>query len=326
MSNNQTIIKTRQAWLEEPGRFKIREIEISPEPDEVLMKVAYCGLCNWELNHWKGLIGPYPQPVGHETCGTVYAVGSKVPEGLFKPGDKVTSFALAGFADYAKANYKACVRIANNVPLDNAIGEPLSCAVNTMRGVAPEVGDFGVIVGCGPMGLWCIQALSGNQLSALIAVDISDEKLELAKKYGATHTVNPKSQDVTEFLKKLTNGHMADFVIEGTGIPKLLNSCVPYLRVGRGRLAMMSSHEEGNVTFDWRPAMAKGCQILVTHPPYAIDMNDHMRRVGALINRGTFNVKSLITHRFPLEQIETAFKTLEHKPKDYIKGVVELAP
>lgn len=50
-------MKTRRAFLVQPGKFELREVDVSPEPNEVLVKVAVCGLCNWELNYWKGLLG-----------------------------------------------------------------------------------------------------------------------------------------------------------------------------------------------------------------------------------------------------------------------------
>lgn len=319
--------KTRQAWLVAPGRFEIREAEINPGWEDVVVKVRACGLCNWEQNHWKGKLGTCPQTLGHEVAGTIVAIGQGIPKGQFYEGQPVTGFVnpMAGFADYALMYRYNCVPLAGNVPLDEALGEPLSCVVTTLRGAAPEAGDIGVIVGCGPMGLWCIQGLAGNQLGQIIAVDVNPHRLSLARKFGATQTVNPSEEDAVEKIRQWSNWHMADFVIEGTGSPRVLNHCADYLRNGRGRLILMSSHEEGDLAFDWRKVQVKGAQIFVTHPAFSTDPCDTLRRASLLINKGTFRSTEIISHRFPLERIEEAFKTLEHKPADYIKGIVDLS-
>lgn len=174
---------TKKAYLVKEKSFEIREEELTINDDQVLIQIKFCGLCNWELNHWKGTSekfrAMYPDSPGHEWVGIVVETGKNV----------------------------------TNVQVGDA--------VTVLRAAKPEAGDFGLILGCGPMGLWCTQALSGNLLGGLIEVDVDDAKLELAKKYGATHTINSKNEDVKEAVKKITNGRKCDFVIEGTGIPKL---------------------------------------------------------------------------------------------------------
>lgn len=318
-------MRSRQAWLVEPGRFEIRDVEISPGPKDVLVKVRVCGLCTWELNHWKGKLGQCPQTLGHEVAGTVAAAGPAVPAGLFAEGQHVTGLVSpgAGFADYALMPYRECIKLAGGVALDEALGEPLKCVVTTIRGAGSEAGDIGVIIGCGSMGLWCIQAIAGCHVAALVAVDVDDRKLELAKRFGATHTINPRAEDVAGVIEAISGGHMADFVIEGTGRPETLNDCGDYLRLGRARLVLMSSHEEGDTAFDWRKLQAKGARVLVTHPAYALDSLDDLRRACLLLDRGTFSSGEIITHRFALGQMEEAFRALESKPAGYIKGVVD---
>lgn len=321
MSKNS--VKTRQAWLVKPGKFELRETTISPGPEDILVKTRICGLCHWELNHWKGLLGPYPQTIGHEVSGTVVSVGSAVPKGFVKKGQKVTGFvSMIGLADYTLMNYKYAMRLADNIPLEETLAEPLMCVTTTVRGAAAEIGDIGVVVGCGSMGLWCIQALPSKSMGALIAIDLDNDKLALAKKYGATHIINPKeTNDGVEVIREISNGHMADFVIEGTGEPHVLNGCLDYLKVCRGRLIVMSSHEEVCTHFDWRKTQ-KGVEIKVTHPPYSIDPNDDVRRAQLLVHNGTYNGKDMVTHRFDYKDIEKAFATLEKMPAGYIKGIV----
>lgn len=315
---------SKRAYLVKEKQFDIREEELIINDDQALIQMKFCGLCNWELNHWKGTAeeyrSNYPFVPGHEWVGIVVEVGKNVTK--VQVGDAVTGLGMGGFAEYRKVNPKECHKIAPNTPLVNAIGEPLKCVVTVLRAAKPEAGDFGLVLGCGPMGLWCTQGLDAKLLGGLIAVDVDDAKLELAKKYGATHTINSKREDVAQAVHRITNGRNCDFVIEGTGIPKLLNEGMNYLRKA-GRLILMSSHEDSCPEFDFRPAIARGITIHVPHPSSCANEQEEMKRALALINRGTFHNEDIVTHRFKLDEIHKAFDILEHKPKDYIKGVIE---
>ena len=313
-----------RAYLEKPRQFSIQKAEVNPGDNQVLIKVASCGLCNWEQNHWKGIIvagSGYPFPLGHEYAGTVVEVGKNVTK--FKVGDKVSALGdLGGFAEYIACDESRTVKLSDDIDPKYVLGEPLKCIVTVLEAAAPQAGDYGIVLGCGPMGQWCIQGLSGNLLAGLIAIDVDDAKLEMAKRFGATATINPKKEDALSRIAELTEGHMADFVIEGTGVPALLNQAQDYLRTTRGRLILMSAHETIAKEFDFRKAIAKGCDILAPHPSRCLDEMDHFRRAIALVNNGTFHVKELVSHEFKLSEIQTAFENLENKPAGYVKGIV----
>jgi len=313
---------TRQAVLVAPRKLELREAALDPGPGQLLVKLAVCGLCNWELNHWMGELGTCPQTLGHEWAGTVAAVGAGV-EG-FAVGDRVTGLpdSLSAFADYLVTGAETCFALAPEIDPAQALGEPLKCIITVLRAAAPEPGDVGVVLGCGPMGLWCLQGLTGNVLSALIAVDLSPEKLELAQRCGATHTINPRAEDAVARIREIGGGRLADFVIEGTGVPELMGAAAGYLKTGRGRLTLMSSHERAAREFDWRVVQNQGIVIAGAHPAYARDQVDDMRRAVLLLNNGVFRMDGIISHRIPLDRIQEAFETLEQKPADYIKGVV----
>ena len=320
-------MKTRRAYLVAPGKLELREVEIDPAPGQVMVKGTVCGLCNWELNHWKGKIGQCPQTLGHEWAGIVAEVGRGVKS--LSVGDAVTGLQppsiMTGFSDYLITDAALCHHVAPELAATDALGEPLKCVITVLRGAAPEVGDYGVVLGCGPMGLWCIQALQQSPLGALIAIDVSDAKLKLARKFGAAHTINPRTDDVVARVAEITDGHMADFVIEGTGAPEAVTNGLNCLRKGRGRLALMSYHERVGQEFDWRLVEDKSAIIMATHPGYSLDQDDDMRRAIRLFNQGKLRMDGVVNYRFPLENIQQAFETLENKPADYIKGVVTLA-
>ncbi len=313
---------TRRVILREPGKFEIIREEIQPKDRELLVKVAVCGLCNWEINHFQGIVGQCPQTLGHEWAGVVVGMGKDVVG--FEIGDHVVAMPVyVGFADYAVIDFERVVKISRELPLTHALGEPLKCVVTVTRAANAKPGDCGVIYGCGPMGLWCTQILAGGNLNALVCVDTDDEKLALAKKYGATHTVNPLRDNVVESVTQATNGHLADFVIEGTGIPEVLNDSVKLLRMtGRGRIVLMSSHKHACKNFDFRDMVTRCAELVVAHAKYSEDQMEDMRRGLRLLERGVIRMDDIITHQYELAEIATAFDNLISKPKGYIKGVV----
>ena len=318
-------MKFKRAELVEPGRFEIFDVEEGPKENEVLVKIASCGLCNWELNFWDGQLNfmGYPHKLGHEWAGIVVETGPGCKK--IKVGSKVSGLArgFGGYAEYKVVNEDFLQILEEQVDVKYALGEPQKCIMTVLRGAVPEAGDHGVVVGCGPMGMWCVQALAGRLLDTLTAIDIDDKKLEMAERFGATHRINSQKENVTERLKEITKGHMADFVIEGTGIPGLFNEAQKYMKTGaRGRLVLMSSHHAPALEFDFRIAVDKCFQIIVPHPGYSADEYEDFRRAVSLINNGTFRTRELVTHEFRLSEINRAFETLENKPADFMKGIV----
>lgn len=317
-------MKTKAAILVEPRRFEIREKELEMQADEVLIKIQVCGLCNWELNHFKGILGEYPMSLGHEWAGIIVDRGSEVNS--FQIGDRVAVLpdSLEGFAEFGVTKAKNCFLVGEGVDLKNVLLEPLKCVVTVLRAAAPEPGDYGVVVGCGPMGLWCIQALEDKTMAGVIAVDVDEKKLDLAKKFGASYVINGKKCDVKEEIKSITQGHMADFVIEGTGRTEMLEQAAGYLKTGRGRLVLMSYYDRKAEGFDFRLFSDLSLQLLNPHPSYSLNPLDDARRAMALVNKGTFSQKDIITHKFGLEEIQKAFEIMENKPDNYVKGVIEM--
>jgi len=313
-------MKTKRAVLVEPGRFEIRELDVQPNAGEVLVKVSSCGLCNWELNHFHGKEGSYPQEIGHEWNGVVAQLGEGVT--TLQVGDRVVGLAFPGFTEYTVVDENVCTKIGDSTKLEEALGEPLTCVLNVLRAARPEAGDYGVVLGVGPMGLWCVSALAGNFLTGLIAIDVDDEKLALALKLGATHVIHSKKENVEERIREITGGHMADFVIEGTGIPELLEAAIEYVRDGRGRLVLMSSHENPASSFDFRTAIGKSLELIVAHPKYSWNLKDDTRRAVELLEKGVFKNEEIITHVYSLDDIQRAFEELEDKPDGFIKGIV----
>lgn len=314
-------VVTRQAVLAEPGRFEYISTELTAEPGQLLVEMIAVGLCPFELKHWKGLRGTYPQTVGHEPVGRVLESGAGVLG--FEPGDVVTGYAhgLTAFADHLVMPAAGAFHVAPGIDPTRALGEPAKCVLTVVEAAEPRAGHVGVIVGSGPMGLLATQILSHTMLRALVVVDTVPERLALAREFGATHTIDASVGGVLEQILAITDGQGADFVIEGTGVPELLQDCCTYARA-RGRVVLMSSYTRPAREFDFQPAISRGLTIIAAHPPYAADGFDMMRRAVGLINDGTVRFDPVVTHSFPLDDVQGAFETLDSKSSNYLKGIV----
>ena len=141
------------AVLQAPRNFEIIDEPI-PEiaSDEVLFRVAACGVCTSELDQWEGKAGglTYPRFIGHEVSGVVEKVGSKVE--TFQLGDRVGAWVTSrGFAEYVAVKAEYCFP-AGDMPLDLALAEPLACSVNAVEMANLSLSDDVVIIGAGFMG------------------------------------------------------------------------------------------------------------------------------------------------------------------------------
>jgi len=111
-----------------------------------------------------------------------------------------------------------------------AFAEPLSCALHAVERADIKFNDVVVVAGCGPIGLGMVAGAAAKSPAELVALDMADDKLELAKLCGATRTVNIRDSDPVEFVKELTGGYGADVYIEGTGHPSAVGQGLNLLR------------------------------------------------------------------------------------------------
>src|SRR5919202_4933368 len=179
------------AVLEAPREFILID-EPMPEigADEVLVRVAYCGVCTSELDMWSGEAGRdiFPRFPGHEVSGVVEKVGQEVTR--FKPGDRVGVWVTTrGFAEYVAVKAEYCLP-AGDLPLDLALAEPVACAVNAVELADPLLADDVVIIGAGFMGNLVQKLVQLRGPRHLIVADTRADALERARRLGATRVVN----------------------------------------------------------------------------------------------------------------------------------------
>ena len=314
------IISTRVAQIVEPRKIEVIDSTFELGPHDVAVKVAACGICSWESGFYTGERNtPLPRPIGHEPAGIVEAVGPEVS--AWKPGDRVAGLFSPAFATYARALDTMLVRVPDHIALEHAILEPAKCIVTGLRAARPEFGDHALVVGCGFMGLMCVAGLAGHALASLIAVDVLDSRLELAKQFGATVTLNPTRDDVQARIRELTGGRGVDVAMEASTVPAGLMTASRALRRGRPKMVMVTT-PIGPGTYDLMGFIATGAEVHFAEPGHCLDPIDELRRAMDAIARGTFPMDKLITHRFGLDEIGRGTDVAMARTPGYIKGII----
>src|SRR5712691_3917401 len=202
---------------------------VKPGDHVVLSVIANCGYCSFCV------IG---QPVLCDNLGRTLGRGTMLDgtTRLSKNGQTISQLAgLASFAQYVVVPEMTCIPIPDNVPLDKAC--LVGCGVMTGVGAAintakVEPGSSTVVIGCGGVGLNVIQGCALAGAGIIIAVDLMDNKLEYAKQFGATHTVNPSRQELVKTVRSLTEGRGADYAFEVIGLGKTIEQAYACTRQG----------------------------------------------------------------------------------------------
>ena len=312
----------RQAVLTGPRRFAIEELPV-PEigPDEVLLRVAACGVCASELDIYQGAAGhaSYPWRPGHEVSGVVERAGERVAAPA--PGDPVAVFVTtAGYGEYVAVPAAHCFP-AGDVPLELALGEPLACAVNAVELAGIALADDVVVVGAGFMGQLAIRLAQLRGLRRLIVADTRDDALALAASAGATATVNPAREPLAETVLELTDGAGADVTIEFTGTQGALEVIGSCTRMS-GTLVIAGYHQgppRQVPLADWN---WNAFRIANAHFRDEATILRGMRAGMRLVSSGRLSLEGLVTHRFPLATIDEAFRTAIEKPEGFVKATV----
>lgn len=311
------------ASLVAPGKFTIIEQPLPEiEADEVLVKTKSCGICTSEHEIWKGTPEwiQYPLFIGHEASGIVETVGSKVTD--FQPGDHVAAWIESrGYADYFSVKCDYIYKLKPETPFDLALGEPISCSVNGVRKLDVQLNESVCIVGCGFMGLIMLQVFRVRGAGLMVVVDTRETMLQLAAKLGATHCFNPLKMDVAKAVKDLTGGKGVDIGVEAAGKQETLDLTSNLVRM-EGKLEVFGFHLGEARRVNWGFWNWMAFQIVNGHSRSAHIYVEGMRIGLELLEAGKLNMAALVTHRFPLDEINDAFRLAINKPDDFVKAVV----
>ena len=346
-------MKTISAYITAPEHIEFIEEEL-PELGEhdLLIKTEAVGMCHTDLpvylcqqafglsehGYRKTVKIDSGSKLGHEPVGTVVQVGSKVTK--FAVGDHVTGFYSHAFTTYrVLPEDTILVKIPDLQPgrdWRTCVVEPMGCVTNILHYMEQDPMEYVGVVGCGYMNLMVIAALRNKGLKEIVAIDIRDDKLEEAKKYGATHVYNSTKTDIVEEIYQLTGGKFLDTVVEMSGSIKGLQSACSVIKfarpgglptegfTGRGRIIITSVYTaEETFPKELGYEMVLRCPILdAAHPMSGQDIMRNEQEAVALFADGTIPMDQMISHTYRFQELGKAFELLLHPTKDYVKGIV----
>lgn len=190
-------------------------------------------------------------------------------------------------------------QVPKNLPAHHAVFiEPLACSIHAVERGEIQYQDTVVIAGCGPLGLGMIAAAKMKGPEKLIALDLSDERLEVAKKTGADLGLNPSKVDVVDEVRRLTDGYGCDVYIEATGHPKAVEQGLHMIRK-LGTFVEFSVMREP-VTVDW--TIIGDSKELNIHGAH---LGPHCYPVAIrMLQEGLLPMEDIITHRMPLSKFQ----------------------
>lgn len=334
----------------------IDEVEFpDPGPDQVLVKLFASGVCHSQLHTIRRAPRPghrLPELLGHESTGVVIAKGREVHH--VKEGDHVittwvdrnnattnqplvmhalndrTQYAAdwrgkevmhsaATWAEFALAQERVVVPLPTGVATD--VASILGCAVMTGAGAIINTlqvrsGQSVVIIGSGGIGLCAISAAAVVDADPIIAVDVSEQKLEFARRFGATDVINSKKIDPIERLKDLTGGG-ADFAIDAVGLPETQEQILRAVRPGysgrsRGGTALLIGITPPDARAILDTSLFIGSRSFTRTSGGDCKPERDFPTFVRWYREGKLKLDELVTSRYKLEQINEAVDDLEH--------------
>ncbi len=321
------------------------------QPGQVLVKLAYSGVCHSQLMEVRGKRGEdryLPHLLGHEGSGKIIKVGEQVTK--VQPGDKVVLGWIKGngknvvstqyhkgditinaggvttFSEYSVISENRCIKLPKGIPLDIAV--LFGCAVPTGAGIItntikPKSENSFAIFGIGGIGLSALMATKLFGCSPIIAVDIEDHKLQQAQEFGATHLINAQQENPVEKIYQLTEGKGVDYSVEAGGLTTTIEQAFQSVRNGGG-LCVFASHPKYGDKIKIDPFdLICGKRIEGSWGGHCQPDKD-LPKFFQLYQDGQLPLKKLLSRRYSLEKINDALGDLENRKIS--RAIIEINP
>lgn len=332
-------MKASAAVLVETGKpLELMELEIPIlKEGQALVEVLYSGVCRTQVLECRGHKGEdkfLPHCLGHEGTGKVLEIGkgvTKVKEddhvllswmkggGYDVPGtvygsngNKVNAGAVTTFMNQSVISENRLIKIDGSLPMDQAA--LLGCAVPTGFGVlrntlTAKKGDSVAVFGVGGIGQCVVQGAKIAGCDPIIAVDLFDDKLFIAKRLGATHIINSSKSDSLEEITKITDGGL-DYAVEATGIPQVMAQALSSVRVRGGSVVVIGNAKKGDLLQLDPHELNMGKNIFGTWGGDNDPEIDFPEYIG-MFKSGVIDLSPLITRTYALEEINEAIDDLD---------------
>lgn len=339
------------------GDLRLEEVPRPvPRPGEVLVRVAYCGVCGSDIPRVfvKGTYR-FPTICGHEFAGTIEQCGQGVSG--YRPGDRVAVFPLlwcgqcpacergayvmcsdydyygsrrdGGFAEFVAVPVQNLLKVPEGVSLAAAaVTEPAAVALHAVRRAGGSlVGQTAVIFGAGPIGLLAAQWARRIGADQVILFDLVPEKLDMAHRLGFRLAFDPTASEPVETVSRLTAGQGAELSIEAAGVPSTLLQAIATARAD-GRVVLLGN-PSADVTLPApliSQAMRRELHLLgVWNSSFSpAGNNDDWHAVLSAAAEGRLELESLVTHRVPLEEAPAALAMMRDRSQFFAKVLVQL--
>jgi Zn-dependent alcohol dehydrogenase len=343
-------------FVEPKKPLVVDEVEFAdPAADQVLVKLFASGICHSQLHTMQRPARPgqrLPALLGHEATGVAVATGRNVKH--VKEGDHVITtwvdrdnsttnqplvahalndraqsiaswrgqevmHSAATWAEYALAQERVVLPMPKDIPTD--VTSIVGCAVMTGAGaiintLRVRLGDSVAVFGSGGIGLCAISAAAIVDANPIVAVDVNDQKLEFARRFGATHIVNSKEADALETIRKLTGGGV-DYAIDAVGLSQTQEQILRAVRAGysgmnRGGTALLVGITPPNAKAILDTSLFIGNRSFTRTSGGDCRPDRDFPIFIRWYRDGKLKLNDLVTHRYKLEQINEAIDDLEH--------------
>ena len=326
-------------------------------PGEILIRVASCGICGTDLKKIHTGSHAAPRIFGHETAGTVAAVGAGVTQ--FSVGDRVMVFhhipcgscfycrkktfaqcpvykrvgvtagfepAGGGFAEYVRVmdwivRDGGVVRVPDGVPLEQAaFVEPVNTCLKGVKMLALEPDETVLVIGQGPIGI-LLAALAARSGATVLTSDLYPERHAIAAGFGLQHPIDAGREDVVARAKATTDGRGADAVLVAVGGNALIATAMAAVRPG-GKVLLFAQTQHGEASFD-PGAVCMDEKALIGSYSAAVDIQEEGARLVFDGYANGWDLTKLISHRFPLEQAVEAIRVASQPTAQSMKIMIE---
>jgi threonine dehydrogenase-like Zn-dependent dehydrogenase len=334
-------------FLTQVGKSEVFEIDKPiPKSGEVLLKVEMVGFCGGDMNGFKGLfpLQEYPNILGHEVGAVIEELGADVPSHL-RIGSKVTLYPYLacgtcvacrkGRPNACKTNKTMGVRrpgamtrfvcapwqdlfVSDQLSVrELALAEPLTVGFHAVARGRVDSQDIVAVLGCGIVGLGAVAA-AVNRHATVIAIDLDDAKLAIARKIGVANTINPSKEDLHQRLQEITNGDGPDVIIEAVGSPSTYRSAVEEVAF-LGRVVCIG-YAKAPVEFNTSLFVQKEIEILGSRN--CVGKSD-FPEVLSYLEAKKFPVEDVISKVISIDEGPETLKSWAENPQGIIKIMID---
>jgi len=316
----------KAARLVGPRRFEILDVETpAPKPGEVLVRLEYLSICGSDLLTYDRVFPEeeYPLAVGrpcHEASGVVV---ESLDDSLRK-GQRVVALTYAGgLMEYVAMPAARCIAVPESVEPAHAVTcQPIGTVIYGVQKLGSVLGKRVVVLGQGPIGLAFTDLLARAGASQVIVTDVVDDRLGIGKLYGATHTLNAARDDVAESVKEITQGELADIVVEACGLPETCNQAFQLIRMHGSVLVFGMPHGDPVFPFDWAAMYYKLANVIVTNSARAGEVVDSVKVAVDLMAQGRLDPSHMISHKLPFDEVGRAYEMFSRRTDGAVKVLI----